>query len=49
MRIDGEGQILDVLQAPEGEYSLVTGAMEVDGTLYVTSLGAPGLAAMDAP
>ena len=49
MRIDAKGEILDVLQAPNGEYSLVTGAAAVDDTLYVTSLGAPGLGVMDAP
>lgn len=49
MRIDGDGQILEVLQAPQGEYSLVTGAITVGDTLYVTSLGAPGLGVMDTP
>lgn len=49
MRIDGAGQILDVLQAPEGEYSLVTGAVQVGDLLYVTSLGAPGLGVLSAP
>ena len=49
MRIDGQGEILDVLQAPDGEYSLVTGAVAVGETLYVTSLGAPGLGVMDLP
>lgn len=48
MRIDARGQVLDVLQAPGGEYSLVTGAITVGDTLYVTSLGAPGLGVMDA-
>ena len=49
MQINGDGEILDVLQAPGGEYSLVTGAIAVGETLYVTSLGAPGLGVMDAP
>ncbi|WP_316016038.1 SMP-30/gluconolactonase/LRE family protein [Roseobacter sp. HKCCA0434] len=49
MRIDGEGEILDVLQAPQGEYSLVTGGVVIGETLYVTSLGADGVGVMDAP
>lgn len=42
--IDGNGQVLENLQDPATEYPQTTGAIEVGGYLYLTSLTAPALA-----
>ncbi|MBB5515478.1 sugar lactone lactonase YvrE [Rubricella aquisinus] len=49
MRIDGQGQVLDVLHDADGAYPLVTGGRIVGDLLYVSSLGAPGLGVLAAP
>ncbi|MEL7215886.1 MAG: SMP-30/gluconolactonase/LRE family protein [Pseudomonadota bacterium] len=47
MRIDAQGQILDVLQDPSGGVNLVTGAVASGGRLYVSSLGMGAVAVLD--
>ena len=45
MRLDAEGNVLEVLQDPSGTYAMTTGAIDAeDGTLYVMSLTEPDLA-----
>lgn len=44
LAIDAQGKVLKSFQDPEGEYAFVTGAVESDQHLYVTSLKAKSLA-----
>lgn len=43
IRIDARGQIVTSWQDPSGSYPLVTGAVAVEGRLYLSSLGASKL------
>ena len=48
VRIDEDGNVLETLQDPSGDYALVTGALTgPDGKLYVSSLTEPDLAVLD--
>ena len=48
VRIDENGEVLETLQDPSGDYALVTGAVDgPDGKLYVSSLTEPDLAVLE--
>ena len=47
-QFDGTGQILRVLQDPDGRLGITTGARVVDDQLYVMTLESPGFARMPA-
>ena len=49
IRLNGDGEILDTLQDPSGDYALVTGAIDIgDGMVAVTSLTEPRLGYLEA-
>ncbi len=47
MRIDSDGRVLEVLQDPDGGYSLVTGGVMVGDRLFVSSLGQDALGVLN--
>lgn len=49
VKVDGQGQVLEVLHDPSGETKGVTGGMVMDGTLYVSSLTMGAIRALPAP
>lgn len=49
LRVDAEGNILDMLEDPRGRFAVITGATEIDGQLYVTSLDSGAVGRIDTP
>lgn len=50
VRIDGDGNVLENLQDPSGNYALVTGGLDMpDGEIVITSLTEPRLGYLVAP